>query len=405
MTRNSLTRIFAAVCVSSTLFQNVVHAQDTLNTSQLLGGINTITTAVPFLLICPDSRSGGMGEVGVSTAPDANSNHWNVAKLPFSSNTGGIGISYTPWLRSLVPDISLAYLSGFKKLKNDQTISGSLRYFSLGNITFTDVVGNVTGQFNPNEFAIDIAYARKLGEELSGGLTLRYINSNLTGGIEVQGAQTRAGQAVAADLGVYWMHETEVAGKDAIVTVGSTITNIGNKISYSETGIKDFIPTNMRLGTGLQLELNDYNTISANLEFSKLLVPTPPIYATDTSGNTFILHGKDPNVGVAKGMFQSFGDAPDGISEELKEIIWQLGFEYWYDKQFAFRTGYFHESADKGNRQFFTVGVGVRYNIFGLDFAYLIPTQQRNPLENTLRFSLTFDFNKGIKKAKEAVTE
>ena len=401
MTSNTLARIFTAICACSTMATSSLNAQDTLNTSQLLGGINTITTAVPFLLICPDSRAGGMGEVGVSTSPDVNSNHWNVAKLPFSSNTGGIGISYTPWLRSLVPDISLAYLSGFKKLKNDQTISGSLRYFSLGNITFTDVVGNVTGQFNPNEFAIDIAYARKLGEEISGGLTLRYINSNLTGGIEVQGAQTRAGQAVAADLGVYWLHESEVAGKDATITVGGTITNIGNKISYSETGIKDFIPTNMRMGTGLQLELNDYNTISAHLEFSKLLVPTPPIYATDTSGNTFILHGKDPNVGVAKGMFQSFSDAPDGFSEELKEIIWQLGFEYWYDKQFAFRAGYFYEHETKGNRKYFTLGAGLKYNVFGLDFAYLIPTDQRNPLENTLRFSLVFDFD-SLKKADSA---
>lgn len=398
--KHSIINKFFFSVVSFSSLVGVVKAQDTLNTSQLLGGINTITTAVPFLLICPDSRAGGMGEVGVSTSADANSQAYNLAKFPMSKNTAGIGISYTPWLRSLVPDINLAYLSGFKKLKNDQAISFSLRYFSLGNITFTDVVGNVTGQFNPNEFAIDIGYSRKFSEEFSGGLALRYINSNLTGGIEVQGAQTKAGQSVAADIAVFWRHEMDMSNKPAVLTIGTSITNIGSKISYSETGVKDFIPTNLRLGSTLELALNDYNTVALSLEFQKLLVPTPPIYATDTDGNRYILYGKDPNVGPAEGMFQSFSDAPDGFKEELQEIIWQLGFEYWYDKQFSFRAGYFHESPNKGNRQFFTVGVGVKYNIFGLDFAYLIPTEQRNPLENTLRFTMTFDFNGGIKKAK-----
>lgn len=400
--KNSTLKKFLLSVVSLSTASGLVLAQDTLNTSQLLGGINTITTAVPFLLICPDSRSGGMGEVGVATSPDVNSTHWNIAKLAFSTKTGGIGISYTPWLRQLVPDINLAYVTGFKKLKNDQAISGSLRYFSLGNITFTDVVGNVTGQFNPNEFAIDIGYARKLGEEFSGGLALRYINSNLTGGIEVQGAQTKAGQSIAADIGTYWRHELETKGKKGVLTIGLDITNIGAKISYSETGTKDFIPTNLRFGSGFELNVNDYNSVALNLEFSKLLVPTPPIYETDTAGNRYIAYGKDPNVGVPKGMVQSFSDAPNGFEEEMQEIIWQVGFEYWYDKQFAFRLGYFHEAANKGNRQFFTAGVGVKYNIVGLDFAYLIPTEQRNPLENTLRFSLIFDFDGGkAKKAKE----
>ncbi|MEO8150764.1 MAG: type IX secretion system outer membrane channel protein PorV [Bacteroidia bacterium] len=400
--KNSILRKFLLSAVSVSTITGLTQAQDTLNTSQLLGGINTITTAVPFLLICPDSRAGGMGEVGVSTSPDVNSTHWNLAKLAFSDKTGGIGISYTPWLRQLVPDINLAYITGYKKLKGDAAIAGSLRYFSLGNITFTDVVGNVTGQFNPNEFAIDIGYARKLGEEFSGSLSLRYINSNLTGGIEVQGAQTKAGQSVAADIGTYWHRELDISDKKSILTIGATITNIGAKISYSETGTKDFIPTNLRFGSGLMMNINDYNSIAFNVEFSKLLVPTPPIYATDTAGNRYIAYGEDPNVGVPKGMIQSFSDAPNGFSEEMQEIIWQLGFEYWYDKQFAFRGGYFHEAANKGNRQFFTVGAGLKYNIFGLDFAYLIPTEQRNPLENTLRFTLTFDFDAKAKKDKSS---
>ncbi len=206
---------------------------------------------------------------------------------------------------------------------------------------------------------------------------------------------------MAADIATYYRHELDVFDKKSLLTIGATITNIGAKISYSETGTKDFIPTNLRFGSGLEVNVNDYNSVAMYVEFSKLLVPTPPIYATDTNGDRYIQYGKDPNVSVPKGMIQSFSDAPNGFEEEMQEIIWQVGFEYWYDKQFSFRAGYFHEAANKGNRQFFTVGAGLKYNIFGLDFAYLIPTEQRNPLENTLRFSLTFDFE-GKKKSKNA---
>lgn len=364
-----------------------------IDRNDLLGQINTITTSVPFLIISPDARAGGMGDGGIATTPDANSIHWNASKLAFIEDNIGFSVSYTPWLRALVPDINLAYVSGYKKLKNQQTMAASLRYFSLGDITFTDNTGNVTGQFNPNEFAVDVAYARVLGENLSGGLVLRYINSNLTGGAEVGGASSKAGQSVAADISAFYRSEIRLGEKDAVLGLGINISNIGSKISYTELGTKDFIPINLRLGPSLTLKLNEYNELTFNLDINKLLVPTPPIYDTSsTQAIPVILEGEDPNRSVAAGIFGSFSDAPDGFSEELKEFNFALGMEYWYDKQFAFRAGYFHEHALKGNRKYFTLGAGLKYNVFGLDFAYLIPTQQRNPLENTLRFTLHFNF-------------
>lgn len=371
--------------------------------SNLLGQINTITTAVPFLIISPDARAGGMGDLGVSSSPDANAIHWNPSKLAFVDKKMGFSISYTPWLRKLVPDINLAYVSFYNKLKGDQTLGASLRYFSLGNITFTDNTGAELGQFNPAEFAFDIAYARKLSENFSGGIALRYINSNLTGGFQVENNATKAGNSVAADISAYYQTEMEVSKKDAIFAVGVNISNIGTKISYTETGVKDFIPINLRLGPSLTLKLNEYNDLAFMIDFNKLLVPTPPIYNPDSviNGEQQILFGKNPDVSVASGIFNSFSDAPDGGKEELREINIAAGLEYWYDKQFAFRAGYFYEHETKGNRKYFTLGAGLKYNVFGLDFAYLIPTDQRNPLENTLRFSLVFDFD-SLKKADDA---
>ncbi len=386
-------------------------AQNKLSAMQkdsLAGTINTITTAVPFLLIAPDSRAGGMGDVGAATTPDANSIHWNPAKLAFIEDDIGFSVSYTPWLRALVNDINLAYLSAYKKLKDDQTIAMSLLYFSLGNITFTDIYGNTTGQFNPNEFAIDAAYSRKLGEDFSGGLALRYIYSNLTGGYGVSNTTSHAGTSVAADISVYYKHEIQISGKKTMWSSGADISNIGAKMSYTNTGTQDFIPTNLRIGSALTTDLDEYNRFTFTLDANKLLVPTPPVYlrnvsggdSLDANGNQIILAGKDPNVGVPTGMIQSFSDAPGGATEQWREWTWSAGLEYWYDKQFAIRAGYFHEAATKGNRQYFTVGAGLKYNVFGLDFAYLIPTQQRNPLENTLRFTLIFDFA-GLKKENQ----
>ncbi|MCW3084435.1 MAG: hypothetical protein JWP12_1801 [Bacteroidetes bacterium] len=372
--------------------------------------LNTITTAVPFLMITPDSRAGGMGDAGVASSTDINSIHWNPSKLAFADKKMGIGVSYTPWLRALVPDINLAYLSGYYKTKKRGTIGASLRYFSLGDITFTDANGNTVGQFRPNEFALDVAYAVKLSKQFSVGGALRFINSNLTGGALVEGAETHAGRAIAVDISaLYRKEKLKLGDKKGILSFGIAVTNIGNKMSYSDRGGNDqadFLPINLRLGGGLIVQLDDYNSITFLADANKLLVPTPPIYkhdydstgkdkgiAVDADGNPLILAGKDPNRGIAEGIFGSFNDAPGGAKEELHEINYSVGMEYWYNHLFAVRAGYFYEHPTKGNRQYFTLGAGVRYNVFGLDFAYLIPTQQRNPLENTLRFTLTFDFD------------
>lgn len=382
-----------------------------LSTQDLSGRVNTITTAVPFLMICPDSKQGGMGEVGVATAPDANSIHWNSAKLAFADKKTGAAISVTPWLRQLVPDIYLYYVSGYTKISKTQAVGASLRYFSLGNITFTDIVGNTTGQFRPNEFQFSLAYSQKLSETFSAGMAMSYVRSNLTGNYTLSNGQaTRPGQTGAVDVGLYYQSKKlEVGGKKSIVTAGLSVNNIGAKISYSVK--KDFIPINLRLGGGLKMDLDDYNTFGIYADVNKLLVPTPPVYLKTISGTDsinpstnekIITAGKDPNVGVSKGIVQSFGDAPGGMSEELKEINCSVGFEYWYAKTFAVRAGYFNEAKTKGNRKFFTAGIGVRYNVFGLDMAYLIPITQRNPLQNTLRFTLSFDFAAFKDQNKEA---
>lgn len=381
-------------------------AQKKLTDKELLdhlSQLNTITTAVPFLLIGPDSRSGGMGDAGVATSPDASSMHWNPSKYGFVKKQTGISVSYTPWLRALVPDINLAYLSGYYKLKKSGTIATSLRYFSLGDITFTDVVGNPIGQFRPNEFAFDVGYGTKLGDRFSGGGAIRYIHSNLTGNTNVEGSQTHAGNSVAADIsGFYQNDEIEISGKKSILRFGVNISNIGAKISYSDRGEKDFIPINLKLGSSLHMQLDEYNEVLFTFDINKLLVPTPPIYATDDSsgapikdsnGNYIILAGKDPDRGVVSGMVGSFGDAPGGFKEEIREFNLGGGFEYWYAKQFCIRAGYFNEPSTKGGRKYITLGLGLKYTVFGLDFAYLIPTEQRHPLQNTLRFSLLFDFD------------
>ena len=398
--------------ITAALLVTLIYSRAQVNPGQDLGqsSINTITTAVPFLLIAPDARGGGMGDVGVASTPDANSIHWNAAKYIFAKKDFGVAVSYSPWLRALVNDINLAYLSGYWKINQNNAIGASLRFFSLGNITFTNESGESTGQYRPSEFAIDLSYARKLSDHISMAISGRYINSNLTLGQTVGGRSTHAGQSGAADVGFYYQLPIELKKMNSMFTVGVNISNIGAKISYTQNTEKDFLPTNLKFGVGYSLDFDKYNTLSAFLDINKLLVPTPPIYQRDSigrniydlEGNPVIESGKNPNVGIVTGMLQSFYDAPGGFSEEIKEYTISVGLEYWYDKQFSVRAGYFNESQMKGNRKFFTLGAGIRYSVFGLDFAYLIPTVQHNPLENTLRFTLLFDFNNPKPKEKKS---
>lgn len=386
------------------------------------GVLNTITTAVPFLMISVDSRAGGMGDAGVAVSPDANSIHWNPSKLAFAENDGEFAMSYSPWLRNLVPDMSLAYLAGYKRLANKRsTIGGSLRYFNLGSILFTDINGSTIRDFKPAEFAVDVAFAQKFSDNFSGGVAIRYVNSNLTGGISVQGANSKAGQSVAADVSFFYTKEDiDMGDRTGNFAFGMNISNIGAKMSYTETAAQDFIPINLRIGPSFKLDLDEYNSLTFAFDVNKLLVPTPPVFNPDSidplTGRLAIISGRDPNVGVAAGMFGSFTDAPgvvvqdeDGIysvvdgtrwREEIREVNIAGGFEYWYAEQFAFRGGYFWEHRTKGDRKYFTLGAGVRYNIFSLDLSYLIANQQRSPLANTLRFTLGFRFD-GKQKKKE----
>jgi len=372
--------------------------------------LNAIQTAVPFMTITPDSRAGGMGDVGVASEPDINSQYWNSAKYPFMESKGGVALSYTPWLRRLINDINLAYLAGFYKIDDKQVISAALRYFSLGQIVFTDNYGTPQGIYVPNEFAIDAGYSRLLTDNFSGGIVFRFIRSDLTGGQTVGGGESKAAMAIAGDLGFYYRKpDLRMGNKDVILGLGVQIANMGNKVSYTADQEKSFLPINMRLGGALTINMDDYNSISFMADVNKLLVPTPPVWATDSigapikddDGNQVIAHGKNPFVAVPVGMFQSFYDAPGVIMddgnrsvwrEEINEISFSIGLEYWYRKQFAIRGGYFHEHETKGNRKYFTIGMGLRLNVFALDFSYLVPVKQQNPLANTLRFTLGFEF-------------
>jgi len=355
---------------------NIVKAQ--ISTDELDGRLNTISTAVPLMRISPNARSGAMGETGIAVSPDANSIHWNASKLAFVEKDLGLAVSYSPWLRQLVPDIYLAYLSGFKKLDDNQTLGGSLRYFSLGNIQFTNMDGEPIGEGNPNELALDLAYARKLSPNFSTALALRYIYSNLASGQTVDGDLIKAGTAIATDLSFYYNKDITVSEKDAKMAFGANISNIGSKISYTSSSERNFIPMNLGLGSAFTVSFDDYNDLTFTIDINKLLVPTP-----DTSVDY-------KSYSVPKAIFTSFADAPFG--EEMQELMFSFGIEYWYDKQFAVRAGHFNEHRLKGNRKYFTVGIGLRYNVFGLDVSYLIPSTQRNPLDNTLRFTLIFDF-------------
>ena len=354
---------------------------------------NVISTAVPSMMIAPDARSAGMGDLGVSTSPDVYSMHWNPAKYAFIEDDLSVGLGYTPWLRKLVPDMNIAYLAVSKRVSSRSAIAGTLRYFNLGDINFRGDDNTDLGTYRPNEFAIDLCYSRKLGDYWSAAVAARYIRSDLTQGVQ---NYAKAAWSVAADIGVYYQRPVNLGSVDGDFSWGVAITNIGSKMNYSNANSKsDFIPTNLRLGPTLKVNIDEYNSLAFSFDLNKLLVPTPPI--CDRAGN--IIKGKDPDVSVVQGMLQSFYDAPDGFSEELKEITLSIGAEYIYNNVFAVRTGFFHEAKMKGNRRYLTFGAGLRYNVLVIDVSYLVPVNNKansgtNPLEGTLRFSLAFNINK-----------
>ena len=356
--------------------------------AQSVDPINVVTTAVPFLRISPDARSAGMGEIGLATTPDANASLWNLAKVPYNENKGGISLSYTPWLKDILSDVYLASVAGFYKFDDQQAISGSLRYFSLGNIQFTDNLGNDLNTFRPREFGIDVGYSRKLSEKSGIGVGLKYIYSNLAQG-PAAGNNYKAANAVAGDLAYYYHGHNELGQGWAF---GAVLSNLGSKISYTDNADqKDYIPANLGLGTTYKRVFNSANSLTFGVDVNKLLVPTPP---ADPATPQQLTDYRSKS--VISSWFSSFGDAPGGFSEEMKEFQFSIGAEYWYNNQFALRSGYFYEDKTKGNRRYFTMGVGIKYQSFGLDFSYLLPSGSgvdRNPLSNTLRFSLHFNFD------------
>lgn len=405
-----LSRTLVVTGIFGGIAGNAISQVDMSNLSNV--GSATITTAVPFLMINPSARWGSLGDIGVSTEADAASMHYNVGKLAMAPKDMSFDVSYSPWLRALVPDINLAYLGFYKKIGTRTAVGASIRYFSLGDITFTDMSGNTIGNYNPNEFSLDVGASLKLSEYWSGGISFKFIYSNLTLGQNVNGQATNPGLSGGGDLGFFYQNSDKKLFKKPVTwRFGVAINNIGAKIKYSDAQANgDFIPTNLRLGGGVQLEIDKFNSIAWNVEIAKLLVPSNPIYDKDslgyvkidsTTGQPAILYGQDPNRNTFTAMFTSFGDSPYGFLGEMSEITVQTGIEYWYNKLLRVGAGFFYETPSAGNRQFFTLGAGVRYKVFGLDFSYLIPTRQRNPLENTLRFTLSFHFDKFGKGKKK----
>ncbi len=374
--------------------------------------LNTITTAVPFLQITPDSRSGAMGDVGTALSPSSSSLFWNTSMLSFAEEDMEISLSYSPWLQQIARDINLSHLTGYKRINDRNVIGGSLRFFSLGEIVFTDETGNQTLVHVPFEMELLAGYSYKLNDNFALGLNGKFIYSNLTAGIAVAGAQSKAGLAGAADVSFSYVNDdVQLGGAGGRMAFGATLNNLGNKISYTELDDRDFLPTNLKLGSALTFDFDKYNVLTWAVDVSKLLVPTPPAIL-NIGGTPTIVSGYDPNVGVVPGMLQSFYDAPgaltrdengdfienpdgsyqveDGskLKEELTEIMIGTGVEYWYNDVFAARGGYFYENLNKGARQHLTFGIGLKYNMFGIDFSYLTSLRRNNPLQNTIRFTL-----------------
>lgn len=392
--------------------------------------LNTITTAVPFMSITPDSRAGGMGDAGTALSATCNSVYWNTSMLNFAKEKSEIGISYTPWLRQLTNDIHLSYLSGYYKVNDRHVVGGALRYFSLGEITFTNEQADVIREDKPSEFELTGSYAFKTSAKTSVGLNGKFAYSNLTGGMVVAGTATKAGVAGAADISFTFLNDDAKIGSiKGVYTFATTINNIGNKIRYSDVGSNspgDFLPQNLKIGNSFLAKFDAYNNVVFSLDIQKLLVPTPAIYQNLTGE---LMAGKSNDVGVISGMLQSFYDAPgvlvedangdpvqnaDGsyqivkgsrFKEELSEINIATGVEYWYNNLFAVRGGFFYENKNKGARQFFNFGVGLKYNKFGIDISYLAALKRNNPLANTLRFSLSMALGGGGSVSSDANPE
>jgi hypothetical protein len=364
--------------------------------AQQQGRINVVSTSVPFLRISPDARAGGMGEVGIATIPDANSGFWNLAKTPFNVSSGGVGLTYTPWLKRLgLNDVYLATLAGYKKLDDLQAISGSLRYFSLGNIQFTSGTGEDLGVFRPREFSLDGGYSRKLSDKMGLGIALRYINSSLAKGDPLgNGTTYKAGSTVAGDISIFYKGSGTNENQEGW-NFGAAVSNLGGKIGYTaDAKQKDFIPANLGLGTAYTKIFDESNKITFGLDINKLLVPTPPLDENGNFSDSSLEAYRSKS--VVNSWLTSFGDAPGGFKEELREFQVSAGIEYWYTDQFAFRAGYFYEDKTKGNRKYFTLGASLKYNVFGLNFSYIVPSGSginQNPLSNTLRFGIIFDFD------------
>jgi hypothetical protein len=344
---------------------------------------NPIVTAVPSLSIAPDARGGGMGDVGAATDPDVNSQFWNPSKYAFMDSEAGFSFSYTPWLRKLVTDINLAYVSGYYKFDQRQAVSMSLRYFSLGDIQLMDDLGYPQNVAHPNEFALDGAYSLKLSDKLSASVALRFIYSDLGNGSG--NVQMYPGTSFAADISSYYRTPLSIQGVEGKLALGINISNIGSKISYDSNETSSFIPTNLRIGASYDYPIDNYNRISVSADLNKLLVPTPKLNPTLQDITDY------NNMSTLSGIFNSFSYAPGGFAEKIDEITWSVGAEYAYNNQFFVRGGYFNENQFKGNRKYFTAGAGFKLNVFQLDAAYVISTSQTNPLDQTLRFSLSFD--------------
>jgi len=384
--------------------------------------LNTITTALPFMAITPDSRAGGMGDAGTALSGNSSSIYWNTSMLVFAKDKSEISISYTPWLRQLTNDIHLSYLSGYSKIGDRHVIGGAMRYFSLGEITFTDASGNFIRLDKPAEFEFTGSYAFRLGSRSSVGINGKFAHSNLTGGLVIEGAESKAAIAGAADISYTFFNDDAKIGKlRGTYAFAATVNNLGNKVAYSNTQNRDFIPMNLKIGNSFKAQFDKFNSLTLAIDVQKLLVPTPAKFlnvGTTANPDVQLVSGKSNDVGVIGGLLQSFYDAPgrlatdedgnnivnsDGtyqvvknskFKEELSEINVCAGLEYWYNDIFAVRAGYFYEAPNKGDRQYLNLGFGLKYNKFGLDFSYLAAVgQRRSPLANTLRFTLRFTFD------------